>query len=148
MPAMHTNVDIEIARPPHQVWNVVSDYDTDQRWRKGIVEMTPDVAGAPRVGTHVREVLRLGGRDYVTDTTVTEVGPGFSYRFEGAGTSGNVRGRRSVRPGDSPDSSVFAYDVELEPHAIPRLARPVLRRWLHHSLRRDLRRLRTLVEAV
>jgi hypothetical protein len=40
---------------------------------------------------------------------------------------------------------VLTYDVEFEPHAIPRLARPILRRWLQHSLRRDLRRLRTLI---
>jgi hypothetical protein len=146
MPAMNTNVAIEISRPPEQVWDIVSDYEADQRWRKGIVEMTPDVPGVPRVGTHVREVLRLGGRDYVTETKVTEVGPGFSYRFEGAGTSGKVRGGRSVRPAGTPDASVFAYDVELEPQAIPRLARPILRRWLHHSLRRDLQRLRTLIE--
>ena len=80
----------------------------------------------------------------MTDTAVTEVGPGMSYRFAGTGTSGVVRGRRSVTPA-TPDSAVFAYDVELEPESIPRLARPILRWWLEHSLRRDLRRLRTLI---
>ena len=107
-------------------------------------EMTANREGPPEVGTKVREVLVLGGREYVTDTAVTEVGPGMSYRFAGAGTSGAVRGRRSVVPATS-RTAEFAYDVELEPDAIPRLARPALRWWLQRSLRRDLHRLRTLI---
>ena len=143
---LHTHVDVTIDRPPEQVWSVVSDYATDARWRKGIVQMEPDVAGAPAVGTHVREVLELAGKEYVTDTTVTETGPGLSYRFAGAGTSGAVRGGRRVWADES-GRSIFRYDVELEPRAVPRLAQPVLGWWLTHSLRRDLHRLRDLVEA-
>jgi hypothetical protein len=147
MPTFHTNVEIEISRPPEDVWAVVSDYDTDTVWRKGILEMTPDVAGAPRVGTKVREVLHLGGRDYVTDTTVTEVGPDLSYRFAGSGTSGQVSGRRHVRPGSTAGSAVFGYDVALQPEGIPRIAQPLMARWLRHSLRRDVRRLRQMLES-
>jgi hypothetical protein len=145
MSSLHTNVEIKIDRAPEDVWSVVSDYATDTVWRKGIQEMIPDVPGPPRVGTNVREVLRLGGKDYITDTTVTEVGPGLSYRFAGSGTSGQVRGGRSVREGSRPGSAIFRYDVELEPEGIPRLAQPLMTGWLRHSLRRDLRRLRTLV---
>lgn len=142
-----TTVEIEIGRPPEAVWAVVSDYARDTTWRKGIREMTPDADGPPRVGTNVREVLRLGRTDYVTTTTVTDVGPGLAYRFAGHGTSGEVRGGRSVRTAAAPGASVFAYDVALRPEGIPRLARPVMACWLRHSMRRDLRRLRALVEA-
>ena len=147
MKTVHANAEVEIGRPPSEVWALVSDYESDARWRKGIREMTPDVPGRPKVGTQVREVLHLGGRDYVTLTSVTEVGPGLSYRFAGSGDSGQVRGRRSVRAGDRPDSAVFAYDVELVPEALPAVMRPLLLRWLRRSLRRDLRRLRALAEA-
>ncbi|HTN25840.1 MAG TPA: SRPBCC family protein [Solirubrobacteraceae bacterium] len=143
---LQSGVEVEIQATPDRVWSVVSDYASDTRWRKGIVEMTPDVAGAPRVGTNVREVLRLGGRTYTTDTTVTGTGPGMSYRFAGAGTSGTVRGGRSVRAGERPGSARFRYDVELEPDALPRAAAPVLAWWLRHSLRRDVRRLRGMLE--
>ena len=144
---LYTHVDIEIPSPAEAVWEVVADYATDTVWRKGITEMTPDRDGPPQVGTKVREVLKLGGREYITDTEVTDVGPGMSYRFAGAGTSGVVRGRRSVVPGPGSGSATFTYDVELEPQAIPRIARPMLRWWLQHSLRRDLRQLRNLIVA-
>lgn len=143
---VHTSVDVRIARPPGEVWAVVSDYGTDTRWRKGITEMTPDVDGPPVVGTKVREVLRLAGRAYTTDTIVTEVGAR-SYRFAGSGTSGAVEGGRRVVAGPEPGTAVFTYDVDLQPTALPRAARPVMAWWLRHSLRRDLSRLRQLVEA-
>ena len=143
---LHTHVEATIPRPAEVVWDAVTDYATDTTWRKGITEMTPDRPGPPRVGTHVREVLQLAGREYVTDTTVTEVGPGMTYAFAGTGTSGTVRGRRTVTPHTSPGTSCFSYHVELEPDSLPRLARPILRWWLQHSLHRDLRRLRTLLE--
>ena len=139
-------MEVEIDRTPDEVWRVVSDYASDTRWRKGIIEMTPDVAGAPQVGTNVREVLRLAGKNYVTDSTVTETGPDLSYRFSGTGTSGDVSGRRSVVP-NTAGAAVFAYDVELEPRGIPRVAQPLLGRWLTHSMRRDLERLRHLIES-
>ena len=136
---------IEIDRTPDEVWAAVSDYGMDVVWRKGITEMTPDVAGAPRVGTRVVEVLELGGRTYTTNTAVTETGP-MSYRFAGTGDSGEVRGGRTVRPGSSPGSSTFTYDVELEPAGIPRVLRPILARFLDRGMRRDLRTLRNLLE--
>jgi Polyketide cyclase / dehydrase and lipid transport len=139
---------IDIDRAPDDVWAVVSDYATDTRWRKGIVEMAPDVDGPPRVGTRVREVLELAGRTYTTETAVTDVGPGLTYGFTGTGTSGRVSGRRTVTAGASGDSARFAYEVRLEPgEAIPRVVAPLLARWLRHSMRRDLRRLRRLIEA-
>lgn len=143
---LNSNAELQINQSPDRVWSIVSDYDSDRRWRKGITEMTPDVAGAPQVGTHVREVLRLAGHSYVTDTTVTETGPGLSYRFAGSGTSGRVRGGRSVRAGGDPGSAIFRYDVELEPEGLPPGTAPVLAWWLRHSLRRDLARLRDLLE--
>jgi len=138
---------VEIDRSPADVWAVVSDYATDTRWRKGIVEMTPDTDGPPQVGTRVREVLELAGRTYTTETAVTDVGPGLTYGFTGAGTSGRVSGRRTVTSGGSADSARFSYAVRLEPDdAMPRIVAPLLARWLRHSMRRDLRRLRRLIE--
>jgi hypothetical protein len=143
---LYTHVEVNIARPASAVWDVVANYATDTVWRKGITDMTPDRPGPPEVGTNVHEVLHLGGRDYITNTSVTEVGPGLSYSFAGEGTSGVVRGRRSVVSGETPGSAVFSYDVELEPTIIPTAARPIMRWWLQHSLQRDVRRLRTLLE--
>src|SRR5688572_23097826 len=87
---------VRIRRTPDEVWAVISDYSSDHLWRPGITEMTPDPPGPPAVGTRVHEALNTGGRSYVTDSTVTGVGPGMTYRFSGSGTTGGVEGSRTV----------------------------------------------------
>jgi hypothetical protein len=138
-------VDVTIERPADAVWAYVSDAANDARWRRGIVEMTADRPGPPRPGMRVREVLRMAGRERVTDAVVTATGPGRSYRFAGVGPTGEVRGGRSVQPaGDR--VSVFRYDVVVDAHDLSRPARAVLGRLLSLGLRRDVRRLRVQLE--
>ena len=148
---MSSPVDIEesvtIRRSPDVVWATVSDYSSDSVWRPGITEMTPDPPGPPAVGTQVREVLHKGGRDYVTKSTVTEVGPGMSYRFSGSGTTGKVEGGRSVVAGASDSEAVFTYQVTLTLSGAARFLRPIVASSLRKGLREDLGRLRDKLES-
>ena len=136
---------VAIARAAADVWALVLDYSSDHRWRPGIVEMTPDPPGAPAVGTRVREVLKQGGREYVTDSVVTTIGPGMEYRFSGSGTIGGVEGGRTVAAADD-GSSLFTYLVEIDLKGGMRLLRPIVANTMRKSLRADLVRLRELLE--
>jgi len=98
---------VQINKPPAAVWDAIADYGFDIEWRKGLREMTPDPPGPPASGTKVHEVVRTSGRDYVADTVVTELDPGVSYRFEGAGTIGGLRGGRAVRADVPGTGAVF-----------------------------------------
>lgn len=137
---------IAIHRPRADVWAIVSDYATDRTWRPAITEMTPEPPGPPALGTRVREVLHQGGRDYVTESTVVALDPGRSYRFAGAGTTGQVTGGRRVTPTDDPSRSSFTYDVELTLEGATSLLGPLIAASLRRSLRADLRRLRDGLE--
>jgi hypothetical protein len=94
----------------------------------------------------VHEVVRTSGRDYVADTTVTSLDPGVSYRFESAGTIGGLRGGSAVRP-DPSGGAEFTDTIELRPTGGSRLLRPVLGAMVRSGLRKDLRRLKALLEA-
>jgi carbon monoxide dehydrogenase subunit G len=146
-PGVHVQESVEIARPPQAVWDAIADYGFDQAWRKGLTDMTPDPPGGPAVGTKVHEVVRSSGREYVADTVVTSVDPGVSYEFSGSGTIGGLRGGRSVRPARDGSGSVFTYDIQLEPKGGMRLLRPILGRMVRSGLRKDLQKLRALLEA-
>jgi Polyketide cyclase / dehydrase and lipid transport len=124
--AVHIEESVRIRRSPDDVWATVADYGSDHLWRPGITEMTPDPPGPPAAGTRVHEVLNTGGRSYVTDSTVTTVGPGMKYRFSGSGTTGKVEGGRSVDAGNTPDEAVFTYTVELTLKGGLRLLRPIV----------------------
>lgn len=144
MSARMIEESVQIDRPPDAVWAAIADYPYDLEWRRGITEMKPDPPGPPALGTRVHEVLKLGGRSYVTDSTVTELEPGVSYRFSGNGTSGDVQGSRTVR--GNGDAAVFTYKIELEPKPALRMLGPLLVPMLRSGLKKDLRRLKTLLE--
>jgi carbon monoxide dehydrogenase subunit G len=138
---------VPIDRPPEQVWASIADYSFDLQWRRGITEMTPDPPGPPAPGSRIHEVLKLAGRRFTTDSTVGEVDPGVSYSFAGAGTSGDIRGRRTVMPKPGGDGSVFTYTIELEPRGTARALGPLLVPLLRSGLQKDLKRLKALLEA-
>jgi len=138
---------VPIERPPEQVWASIADYSFDLQWRRGITEMTPDPPGPPAPGSRIHEVLKLAGRRFTTDSTVSEVDPGVAYTFAGAGTSGDVRGRRSVMPNRGGGGSVFTYMIELEPTGAARALGPLLVPLLRSGLQKDLKRLKALLEA-
>jgi hypothetical protein len=106
--------------------------------------MTPDPPGPPEIGTKVHEVVRSSSRHYVADTVVTDLDRGVSYRFAGNGTMGGLSGGRSVR--SDPGGAVFTYTIELEPKGGMRLLRPALGAIVRSGLKRDLRRLKALLE--
>ena len=137
---------VQIARPPVDVWSAIADYAFDSEWRDGLREMTPDPPGPPALGTKVREVVRSSGRDYVADCVVTELDPGVSYRFAGEGTIGGLEGGRAVRPDAAGGGAVFTYTIEMQPTGGMRLLSPVLGPMVRSGLKKDLDRLRTLLE--
>jgi hypothetical protein len=136
---------IEITKPSSVVWDAIADYGFDLQWRNGLKQMAPDPEGPAAMGTKIHEVVVTSGREYVADTIVTEFDPGMSYRFAGTGTIGGLSGGRSVEArGDT--SSVFTYSIELEPHGRMRLLRPVIGPMVRSNLRKDLARLKELLE--
>lgn len=142
----HIEESVSIARPPEEVWAAIADYPFDLQWRRGITEMTPDPPGPPAPGTRVHEVLKMAGRSFTTDSTVSDVDPGVSYRFAGSGTSGDIRGSRTVRAYQGGGGSVFTYQIDLEPKGVTRALGPLLVPILRSGLQKDLKRLKALLE--
>ena len=144
---VHVEESVLIARPAEAVWAAIADYAFDLKWRKGLTAMDPDPPGPAAAGTKVHEVVHNMGRDYVADTVVTDFDPGRSYGFEGEGTIGGLRGRRTVVAEQGGEAASFTYEIELTPTGASRLLRPVLPGMVRSGLRKDLEKLRSLLEA-
>jgi carbon monoxide dehydrogenase subunit G len=143
---IHIEESVQIDTPPAKVWGAIADYAFDLEWRNGLREMTPDPPGQPASGTKVHEVVRSSGRNYVADTVVTDLDPGVSYRFAGSGTIGGVAGGRAVRTDESGTGAVFTYTIDLVPKGGMRLMRPVLGPVVRSGLKKDLQKLKTLLD--
>ena len=144
--AVHIEESVQISRPPAEVWDAIADYSFDLQWRNGLLEMTPDPPGPPTAGTKVHEVVRSSGRDFVADTVVSDLDPGVSYRFAGKGTIGGLAGGRAVRADPTGTGSAFTYTIELQPEGGMRLLRPVLGTLVRSGLKKDLKRLKALLD--
>lgn len=141
--AISESVTIELEA--ETLWSFVANYTNDEQWRYGLVAMTPKPTGAPRVGTTVHEVVRKLGSTYVTDSTVTEVGPGFGYRFSGSGDSGGVDGGRCVVD-NANRTATFTYDINLHLSGFNNVIAPAVRLLMARGLRSDLAALKRILE--
>ena len=133
-----------IDRPAAEVWAVLADYDRDPDWRKGVETMAPSTRGPAVVGTTTDEVLHLGGRTYRNHGEVIRVEPGRRLEWrtlEGA----DANGSRTVTPVPGGRSEVELY-LEVRPHGVERLLRPVLAPMLRKGLHEDLGRLKAALE--
>ena len=80
----------------------------------------------------------------VADTVVIDLDPGVSYRFAGTGTVGGLSGGRAVRAKGA--GAEFTYTIALQPHGGMRLLGPLLRPFVRSGLKKDLRKLKTLLD--
>jgi hypothetical protein len=132
-----------ISRDPEVVWGFVGDFGNDERWRRVDV-MASDPAGPARVGTDTHEVLRFLGSTYVTDATVTTVGPGLRLAYEGAGEGTTVRGYRRVE--ETPGGAEFVEGLEVRMSGPMRLLEPLFTRLYAPRISAELQALKQLLE--
>jgi len=65
---------VEIARPPEQVWRYLTEPALNQKWRSGILEVTPLTEGGLRVGARERVLVSVGeGETMVVEDEITRV---------------------------------------------------------------------------
>jgi hypothetical protein len=134
---------VRVARGPGEVWGVVGDFGQDGRWR-AVEQMRSDPAGPARAGTRTHEVLRFMGSTYVTNATVTEVGPDHRLSYEGAGDGTAVRGFRRVEA--APGGARFVEGLEIELSGPMRLLGPLLARLYARRMRSEVNALKAMLE--
>jgi hypothetical protein len=132
--------------PADRVWAVVADYARDPEWRTGVITMVASPAGLVAAGTTTVEQLRLGGRTWRNDGTVTAVDPGTHFTWRTT-AGADARGARSVEP-IGPGRCRVTLELVVTPRGSERLLAPFLARLLTRNLRRDLRQLAHVVDRV
>jgi Polyketide cyclase / dehydrase and lipid transport len=134
---------VDLARQPGEVWEVVGNFDEDERWRN-VQVMRSDPSGPARAGTRTHEVLRFMGSTYVTDATVTHVEPGRRLLYEGAGDGTTVRGYRRVE--DTSGGTRFVEGIEIELSGPMRVLEPLLARLYGRRIKSEIQTLKSLLE--
>lgn len=104
---------IEVDRPPAEVFSVLTDLDRLPEWTTIVVE-TRDVSDLPlRRGCTFRQTLRVLGREVESDWRVTELDPPRHVAYEAAAPGGGtLTMRQSVAPHDAGSRVALELDYE------------------------------------
>jgi uncharacterized protein YndB with AHSA1/START domain len=117
---------IEISRSPEDVFAYLDDPSRHGEWQSQIVTADVETAGPTRVGTRVRQTLRVGGREQKMNYEITEHDPPRSFAFRGL--DGPVRpvGKGKVEPVGDGTRSRVTIELDFEGHGLGKLLRPVV----------------------
>lgn len=142
---MRVTEKIRIARPPGDVWAVVSDLDTHKEWRPAIVELTQVSDGPLTVGSRLREVLSWRGRELVLDDVVTALEPPRRLGIHGGWKAADFDLDLLLEPDG--DGTLVTMDWPLHPKSLLlKVAAPFLGGTMRKATREELELLKAYVE--
>jgi len=141
-------VEVDIARPPEDVWAFVSDAERLPEWLEEFHTVVKESPGPPGRGSVFRYTLEPGDR--TSTLRYVEWEPGRRLAWDGPplrSRGGGARPRGSFEvaaAGGSQTRFVSRYQPELS--GTLALLAPLIRRWLRKQRPVDNRRLKALLE--
>ena len=118
--------DIEIARPPGEVFSYVTDPSRFGEWQQGVVSGHIEADGPPGAGSRCVMTRRIGGRERTSTSEITEISPPRTWKIRGL--DGPIRANVSVtvEPLAQATRSRVTIQLEFEGHGIGKLLVPLV----------------------
>jgi uncharacterized protein YndB with AHSA1/START domain len=138
-------VEIEIARPPAEVFAYIADPARLPTWQTNTVSAVPEGGGPIGPGTRLREVHRgPGGRELESLVEVSEFEPPRTFGLRMLEGPLPMHAHITLEP--SRRGTRMAFTVHGQPTGAARLAQPLLRLVLKRQFRRHLATLERVLE--
>jgi uncharacterized protein YndB with AHSA1/START domain len=117
---------IEIARPPEEVFQYLTDPSRLPEWQESAVDARLESGGPLATGSRLAVTRRIGRGDRKTTTEITSHSPPRSWG--GRGIDGPVRGifTFTVEPLDDGARSRVTIEFDFEGHGLGRLLVPLI----------------------
>ena len=137
---------IEIDRRPEDVFAYLDELERHGEWQSQIVSTKVETDGSVRVGTRVREIRKIGGREQDTSYEVTEHDPPRKSSFRGV--TGPVRPVGTVTVESVGDGSRARVSIEFDlvGHGFGKLIAPLARRQARHGIVENQEQLKARLE--
>ena len=134
---------IVIQRPVADVFDYVTHYENDTRWRHGVSVMTQNTPQT-QLGTETQEVLEFMGSRYNTRGKVVEYVPNSKAAFQSIEASLPVTGWRLVEAADG--GTRLTLHLEPDIQGTMALFAPLLRAVFSRQMHGDLQTLKQILE--
>jgi uncharacterized membrane protein len=138
---------IEIDRRPEDVFGYLDQVERHGEWQSQIVSTKVDTDGPVAVGTRVREIRKVGGREQDASYEITEHDPPRRTSFRGV--VGPVRpvGTVTVEPVGDGSKSRVSIEFNLVGHGFGKLIAPLARMQARKSIAESQEQLKAKLEA-
>ena len=140
---VRVEVMVEVERPPHEVFALLTDLERLPEWQTSAVESRAN--GPLAEGVRIEERRRMLGREVEAELEVTAFEP--PHRLTLKTLRGPVRFTVDHRLVANGESTLVHVVAEGKPGRFMKLAEPVLARTAEHELRRDFERMKELAES-
>src|SRR5215207_3380596 len=143
---MRVEESIEIDRPLQEVFDYVSDVGNYPEWMAHALEVLKDTEGPPQQNDRFTVAIKSVGRRFETpyERTSYEADRGYTDRAVG-GPVPNQRWDSTFE--EVPGGTRLTRAVEAEMSGILKLLEPIQKRSAERGLRRDLKTLKSVLEA-
>lgn len=139
--------EIEVARPPSEVFAYVTDPAKLAEWQPGVVSARMADSRPPAVGSRFTTTTRIGGAEQISTLEITEFAPPAAWAVHGVDGPVRVVARVTVEPAGASGRSRVRIALDFEGHGPGRLLVPlVVRPHAAKEAPRSCQRLRARLE--
>lgn len=138
---------VEIDRRPEEVFAYLDELERHREWQSQIVSSNVETEGPVRIGTRVREMRKIGGREQDTSYEITEHEPPRKTAFQGI--AGPVRpvGKVTVDPVGDGSKSRVSIEFNLVGYGFGKLIAPLARMQARKTIADSQEQLKAKLEA-
>lgn len=138
--------DVEIARPPEEVFRYVTDPARFGEWQSGVVSGHIEGDGQPRVGSRCVMIRRIGGAERTSVSEITQIAPPGAWAIRGI--DGPIRADVSVavEPVSNGQGSHVTIRLDFHGHGIGKLLLPMVARQARKEVPQSCQNLKKLLE--
>ncbi len=135
---------ISIKYPPQKMFLFISNYRNDVLWREIVDEISAPPINEINVGTKTNETINFLGRKFSSPAEVKEFQPNKKIALQNIDDEINIFSSREVMANG--EETVFHYYLRVVPKKINRFVVPLLKNSLTKQVRKDLQRLKVVIQ--
>jgi hypothetical protein len=145
MPTVESTIHIN--RTPRDVFDFVSDYERDPKWRSEVVEMTFQSLGPIGIGHRALEKSKVFGRRLETLSEVTEYEPVTKIVSRSISGLTPVISYRFVVPDEAGTRFTYRLEVDISKEWFFRLLSPIMMPLYQKTIESYLKRVKQILES-
>jgi carbon monoxide dehydrogenase subunit G len=139
--------EVDVARPPDEVFRYVTDPSRFGEWQSGVVSAHIEGDGPPAVGSLCIMTRRIGGSDRTSTSEITELSP--PRRWAIRGIDGPIRANVTVTVAarQADEGAHVAIEVDFQGYGMGKMILPVVVREARKEVPESVQKLKSRLEA-